>query len=183
MKKLHKWLLFFGLRSTAIFLAFYLIFLFLNNFGLLFSLQLLDAKIVFEIMHFFHPKIFLDGIVLRNLVVSGSYIDFAVSIDLICSSYVPITLFSSLVLGLPLIEKGKRLHCLALGIPLLFAANILRLVAALFTAALFGFEAFDFVHLVLFKVDLGLFVILTLLFCLLLVIEKKELLNSVNKTV
>ena len=180
MNALHKWFAKFVAKVAIMYSLLVLVFLFLVRVNGFYALELLEARIVFEFMRLFYPGITLSGKVLENLVVSGHYSNFSVSIDAICLGFFPIAAFVSMALALPL-QRKKIGKCLAVGIPVLFIANLARITLVLFIAAWYDLLTFNFFHLSVVKYDLMLLVVAVFLLCVKFVIGKKALLESIRE--
>jgi len=176
---LAEWFLLFGIKVSALYILFLFAFKLIAAFNGFHWIELAEAKIVYNIINFFYSGIELHGRVLSNLMVAGKNSGFAISIDDACVGFFPIAAFSAIVLALP-VAAAKRMKCLAVGLPILFAANLARLVMVLFAAAFYGLEGFDFFHLTVVKYDLMVLVIVVFLLCVNFVIGKKELMETVR---
>jgi exosortase/archaeosortase family protein len=180
VKRLHKWTLVFGAKTAALYAGFAVLYHTLLFFNALYWVQLLEAEIVFFFVNAAWPLTTLNGITLGNLVVSGNYMPFQLAIEPVCLGWFPIAAFASMVLALP-VQRQKLLKCLAIGIPILFAANIARIVLIIWVAGAYGLEAFDFMHLSVVKFDLMLLVIALFMLCVHKIVGEKELLRGLPK--
>ena len=180
IKKIHKWFIVFSFRVLAIYLAFYMIYAIFSIFGLFYYVNIFEATLAHNIMQIFYPEIEITKNTLTNLAVNGNYSNFAVTIDNICLGWFPITGFISMIIALPRISAKKKIYSILIGIPVLFAANILRIIIILFAAALLGIAGFNFFHLFIVKFDLLIVIIFLFIFVIKKVIGKKELLKSIN---
>lgn len=97
-----------------------------------------------------------------NAVVSGNEVRLAsriLRIDVDCTGIALMTVFSALVLAYPLAAKRKLLG-LAIGLPVLVVANLIRLTAVAQLSGPLSDRAFLFVHDYLFQIGMMLVVIL-----------------------
>jgi len=90
----------------------------------------------------------LSATVTGNEVILANRI---LRIDLDCTGITLMMLYSALVLAYPLSVKRKAMW-IAIGLPVLILANLLRLIAVAQLSAPLGNDAFLFVHDYLFKV-------------------------------
>ncbi|MFH1391379.1 MAG: exosortase/archaeosortase family protein [Candidatus Diapherotrites archaeon] len=180
LSRIHKWFLVFGLRLIAIYLVFFISYLLISLFGGFHFVNLIEANIAYFFVKLAYPLVQIDLNVISNLVVNGTYSNFAVSIDDICLGWFPIAGFSAMILALPKIKIKKKLNALKFGIPILFAANILRIIIVIFAAAFFGLEGFDFFHLFVVKFDLMILIVALFLYSAKKIIGKKELQKSIE---
>ncbi len=178
MKPVYRWFLHFFARLALLALLFFVIYRILVVTELLYPVQLFETGIAAFVMRLFYPGIQSDGILLGNLVVSGEYTSFGISIDPLCSGYFGVAAIAALFLALPGIGWKKRKKCLLVGVPAIFAINLLRIIGVIFIAALFGFASFIFAHAILFKADLIFFIILLFFLCLQFVIGKQAILDA-----
>ena len=149
-----KWFTVFSIKMLLIYTAFYIVYLAISAINGFYLVNVFEANIVYQIIKIFYPLVTINENILSGLVLSGQYSNFAVSIDDLCLGWFPITAFSSMILALPKIKKEKIIKCLQIGIPVLFVANILRIIIILFAAAAWGIKGFDFFHLWVVKFDL-----------------------------
>lgn len=160
---LQKWFAVYAGKIAIVYFAL------IKTFDLLVSMNVFDllakieAQIIYFIAKIFLPQIQLNGNILSNIPIYGGN-DLAVSIDNACLGIIPIIGFASMILALP-IKKEKMAKCLLFGIPIIFIANIARILMTIGAGALWGGKAFDFFHNTVAKFDLMLTVIILFLAC------------------
>jgi exosortase/archaeosortase family protein len=181
-KKLKNWFIHFLTRLGILFGISAILYKILEFFNLLYPIQLFETGIIVAILKPFFPGMIVEGTTLSNLVVAGSYSSFSVVIDPICLGFFGIAGIVSLVMALPNINTRTKKKCLLVGIPLVFAANILRIISVLVVAAMWGLGSFDFVHAILFKADLAAFIIILFFVFIHYLIGKNEIISAVERT-
>lgn len=81
-----------------------------------------------------------------------------VAIDEACTGYRTIFAFVGLIFAYPRIKMKKRAYGLLIGIPIIYAVNIIRVVTTIMSAVWFGAEYMDVVHTVLWREGLILII-------------------------
>jgi len=180
LRSIGKWFIAYGIRMLALYLGFYFLYVLISFFNGFYPLMVFEANIIYQVMHIFYPFITLNGNIIGNLVLAGEYSSFAVSIDELCLGWFPMAGFASMILALPRIGRKKIAKSLLIGIPVLFVANLLRVIVVFFAAAFWGIDGFNFFHLFVVKVDLLLLIVAMFLICVKWVIGKPALLESLK---
>jgi len=180
LKAVYKWIAIFSARMLLIYVFLFAVYSAISTLNGFYLLNVIEAKITHLVLSPFYSEIILSNNTISGIVVAGSQSRLSVSVADLCIGWFPIAAFASMIIALPKIKKSLKIKCLKIGVPLLFAANIARIILIIIAGAEWGMGAFNFFHLVLIKFDLMILVIILFVYCVKKIITEKEFEKSLS---
>ncbi len=130
----------------------------------LFALESIEAEQIQFFLGLFGVEAAIHIITIGTRIVPALRINEImtdIAIDSACTGYRSMFAFAGLVFAYPRVPMKKRLYGLLMGIPIIYAVNIARVVSTIMAAVWFGKGYIDVVHTILWREGL-IFIILIL---------------------
>lgn len=120
------------------------------------ELQTILANILYKVMNFFGYDVAVNGFLLGLMSASTVY---TVEISMDCTGWKSMYALAALTFATPRPNNKEKMKFLALGIPVIFSLNFLRLLTTLVAAYKFGFEYLKVIDTLLWREGLILAVV------------------------
>lgn len=176
---LKNWLFNYGIKVILVYGILSLIYFVLFYYNLFQPLKVLTAQLLYFVVKPFFDVSLSNGNIISGIPIAGFGPTMNLEIISLCLGWFPVAAFVSMIWALP-VKENLRLKSIFLGVPLIWSANFLRLVALVFISAHFGKGAFDLFHHTVGAFDLIIVVVLFYAACIHFIIGKKELFLSVK---
>lgn len=120
----------------------------------LYAIQVIEAEHIKSFVEFFgvYTETYMLGVGSRLVpVIRIPEILKDIAIDAACTGYRSVFAFIGLVLAYPRVKNKKRVYGILLGVPIIYAVNIVRVVTTILAGVWFGADKIDIVHTILWR--------------------------------